>query len=284
MKKEINVTIEDLESVGYFASTYIVDALNSALILGKPLLIEGPAGSGKTWLAKALSQLMSWELIRLQSHEGIDEDKALYEWNYRKQLLSLQSETEKSEVVDNIFSEDYLIERPILRALRSEQTSLLLIDEVDRADEEMEALLLEVLAEDQVTIPEIGTVVGSKNFYTVLTSNSTRELSDALKRRCIYLYLDFPEVAREALILRNHISDISKAESEQIASMVAYIRKLNIQKPPSIAEVSDWLKYVWSKDKNLDQVDLKRNIGILIKNNRDQEVVLEEIENFNNKQ
>jgi len=284
MKKEINVTIEDLESVGYFASTYIVDALNSALILGKPLLIEGPAGSGKTWLAKALSQLMSWELIRLQSHEGIDEDKALYEWNYRKQLLSLQSETEKSEVIDDIFSEDYLIERPILRALRSEQTSLLLIDEVDRADEEMEALLLEVLAEDQVTIPEIGTVVGSKNFYTVLTSNSTRELSDALKRRCIYLYLDFPEVAREALILRNHISDISKAESEQIASMVAYIRKLNIQKLPSIAEVSDWLKYVWSKDKNLDQVDLKRNIGILIKNNRDQEVVLEEIENFNNKQ
>ena len=140
MKKEINVTIEDLESVGYFASTYIVDALNSALILGKPLLIEGPAGSGKTWLAKALSQLMSWELIRLQSHEGIDEDKALYEWNYRKQLLSLQSETEKSEVIDDIFSEDYLIERPILRALRSEQTSLLLIDEVDRADEEMEAL------------------------------------------------------------------------------------------------------------------------------------------------
>ena len=195
MKKEINVTIEDLESVGYFASTYIVDALNSALILGKPLLIEGPAGSGKTWLAKALSQLMSWELIRLQSHEGIDEDKALYEWNYRKQLLSLQSETEKSEVIDDIFSEDYLIERPILRALRSEQTSLLLIDEVDRADEDMEALLLEVLAEDQVTIPEIGTVVGSKNFYTVLTSNSTRELSDALKRRCIYLYLDFPEVA-----------------------------------------------------------------------------------------
>ena len=210
MKKEINVTIEDLESVGYFASTYIVDALNSALILGKPLLIEGPAGSGKTWLAKALSQLMSWELIRLQSHEGIDEDKALYEWNYRKQLLSLQSETEKSEVIDDIFSEDYLIERPILRALRSEQTSLLLIDEVDRADEEMEALLLEVLAEDQVTIPEIGTVVGSENFYTVLTSNSTRELSDALKRRCIYLYLDFPEVAREALILRNHVDDISK--------------------------------------------------------------------------
>ena len=160
MKKEISVTIEELESVGYFASSYIVDALNSALILGKPLLIEGPAGSGKTWLAKALSELMSWELIRLQSHEGIDEDKALYEWNYRKQLLSLQSEADKNEVIDDIFSEDYLIERPILRALRSEKTSLLLIDEVDRADEEMEALLLEVLAEDQVTIPELGTVVG----------------------------------------------------------------------------------------------------------------------------
>jgi len=283
MNKDINVTIKDLESVGYFASEYIVDALNSALVLNKPLLIEGPAGSGKTWLAKALSILMDWNLIRLQSHEGIDEDKALYEWNYRKQLLSLQSEIDEKKNIENIFSEEFLIERPILQALRSKQTSLLLIDEVDRADEEMEALLLEVLAEDQVTIPELGTITGSNNFHTILTSNSTRELSDALKRRCIYLYLDFPEIDREALILRNHIEGLDKDESEKIASLASYIRKLNIQKPPSIAEVIDWLSYVWSRNYNLKENNLERNIGILIKNNNDQKVVLEEIENFNSK-
>ena len=283
MNKDINVTIKDLESVGYFASEYIVDALNSALVLNKPLLIEGPAGSGKTWLAKALSILMDWNLIRLQSHEGIDEDKALYEWNYRKQLLSLQSEIDEKKNIENIFSEEFLIERPILQALRSKQTSLLLIDEVDRADEEMEALLLEVLAEDQVTIPELGTITGSNNFHTILTSNSTREVSDALKRRCIYLYLDFPEIDREALILRNHIEGLDKDESEKIASLASYIRKLNIQKPPSIAEVIDWLSYVWSRNYNLKENNLERNIGILIKNNNDQKVVLEEIENFNSK-
>ncbi len=284
MNKEIIVTIKQLEQVGYFASDYIIDALNSALILNKPLLIEGPAGSGKTWLAKALSTLKDWNLIRLQSHEGIDEDKALYEWNYRKQLLSLQSDVEGDKNIEDIFSEDFLIERPILQALRSEETSLLLIDEVDRADEEMEALLLEVLAEDQVTIPELGTISGSNNFHTILTSNSTRELSDALKRRCIYLYLDFPEISREALILRNHVAGLNKADSEQVASMISYIRKLNIQKPPSIAEVTDWLRYVWSKDEGMIDGNVEKDIGILIKNNNDQKVVIEEIENFNNKQ
>ena len=283
MNKNISVTIKDLESVDYFASEYIVDALNSALVLNKPLLIEGPAGSGKTWLAKALSLFMDWNLIRLQSHEGIDEDKALYEWNYRKQLLSLQSDFDEKKNIENIFSEEFLIERPILQALRSKEKSLLLIDEVDRADEEMEALLLEVLAEDQVTIPELGTITGANNFHTILTSNSTRELSDALKRRCIYLYLDFPEIDREALILRNHIEGLDQDQAEKVASLISYIRKLNLQKPPSIAEVIDWLSYVWSKNYSLEENNLEKNIGILIKNNNDQKVVLEEIENFNSK-
>jgi len=185
--------------------------------------------------------------------------------------------------IENIFSEEFLIERPILQALRSKEMSLLLIDEVDRADEEMEALLLEVLAEDQVTIPELGTITGSNNFHTILTSNSTRELSDALKRRCIYLYLDFPEINREAMILRNHIEGLDQDEAEKVASLISYIRKLNIQKPPSIAEVIDWLRYVWFKNYSLEGNGLEKNIGILIKNNNDQKVVLEEIEKFNSK-
>jgi|TARA_B100001750_G_C15490520_1_gene591004 MoxR-like ATPase len=281
MKDSNKVSKAQLEKVGYFASDYIIDALNSSLILNKPLLIEGPAGSGKTWLAKALSEIKKWPLVRLQSHEGIDEDKALYEWNYRKQLLSLQSENDEEMEISDIFSEEYLIERPILKALRSPNPSVLLIDEVDRADEEMEALLLEVLAENQVTIPELGTITSNGNFFTILTSNSTRELSDALKRRCIYLYLDFPEIEREARILSNHISGISNEDSLKYASLISFVRKLNIQKPPSVAEVIDWLKYSFLNNDKFEE-SYRKNIGILIKNKNDQEVVIREIENFEN--
>ena len=179
------ITTDNLESEGYFATQDLIDVVNAAIFLDKPLLVEGPAGTGKTFLAKTLSSLLNLDLIRLQCHEGIDEDKAVYEWNYKKQLLSIQS-NEKNE---NLFDDKYLIKRPILKALTSKENSLFLIDEIDRSDEEFEALLLEILAENQVTIPEFGTISGNENRITILTSNSTRELSDALRRRCIYLSL-----------------------------------------------------------------------------------------------
>ena len=168
-----DLTIDSLEKENYFATQELVDVVNAAIFLDKPLLIEGPAGTGKTFLAKTLSSLLNLELIRLQCHEGIDEDKAVYEWNYKKQLLSIQS----SEKNENLFDEKYLIKRPILTALTNIESSIFLIDEIDRSDEEFEALLLEILAENQVTIPEFGTINGSDNRVTILTSNSTRELS-----------------------------------------------------------------------------------------------------------
>jgi len=201
-----DLTIDSLEKENYFATQDLVDVVNAAIFLNKPLLIEGPAGTGKTFLAKTLSSLLNLELIRLQCHEGIDEDKAVYEWNYKKQLLSIQS-NEKNE---NLFDEKYLIKRPILSALTSEENSLFLIDEIDRSDEEFEALLLEILAENQITIPEFGTINGSENRATILTSNSTRELSDALRRRCIYYYLDFPSIDIETKVLMNSIEEIDK--------------------------------------------------------------------------
>ena len=185
-----DLSLKDLQESGYFADQALLDVVNAARFLNKPLLIEGPAGTGKTFLAKTLSGILNLELIRLQCHEGIDEDRAVYEWNYKKQLLSIQTKSDTS----NLFAEEYLIKRPLLKALTSEVDNLLLIDEIDRADEEFEALLLEILAENQITIPEMGTITGEENKVIILTSNNTRELSDALRRRCIYLYLDFPNI------------------------------------------------------------------------------------------
>ena len=230
MNKE--VSIKDLESVSYFSNEDLVDVVNAAIFLKKPLLIEGPAGTGKTFLAKAISSLFNLELIRLQCHEGIDEDKAVYEWNYKKQLLSIQQDKN----AENLFDEKYLIKRPILNALTAEKDSLFLIDEIDRSDEEFEALLLEILAENQVTIPEFGTINGNDNRITILTSNGTRELSDALKRRCIYFYLDFPSIDIESKVLMNSIEEISEAQAKSYASFISFVRKLNLNKIPSLIE------------------------------------------------
>ena len=271
MNKE--VSIKDLESVSYFSNEDLVDVVNAAIFLKKPLLIEGPAGTGKTFLAKAISSLFNLELIRLQCHEGIDEDKAVYEWNYKKQLLSIQQDKN----AENLFDEKYLIKRPILNALTAEKDSLFLIDEIDRSDEEFEALLLEILAENQVTIPEFGTINGNDNRITILTSNGTRELSDALKRRCIYFYLDFPSIDIESKVLMNSIEDISEAQAKSYASFISFVRKLNLNKTPSLIESVEWVKYNFL-NKNKSTID---NLGVLLKDKSDQEKYKEQIENAN---
>ena len=271
MNKE--VSIKDLESVSYFSNEDLVDVVNAAIFLKKPLLIEGPAGTGKTFLAKAISSLFNLELIRLQCHEGIDEDKAVYEWNYKKQLLSIQQDKN----AENLFDEKYLIKRPILNALTAEKDSLFLIDEIDRSDEEFEALLLEILAENQVTIPEFGTINGNDNRITILTSNGTRELSDALKRRCIYFYLDFPSIDIESKVLMNSIGEISEAQAKSYASFISFVRKLNLNKIPSLIESVEWVKYNFL-NKNKSTID---NLGVLLKDKSDQEKYKEQIENAN---
>jgi len=268
-----DLTIDSLEKENYFATQDLVDVVNAAIFLNKPLLIEGPAGTGKTFLAKTLSSLLNLELIRLQCHEGIDEDKAVYEWNYKKQLLSIQS-NEKNE---NLFDEKYLIKRPILSALTSEKNSLFLIDEIDRSDEEFEALLLEILAENQITIPEFGTINGSENRATILTSNSTRELSDALRRRCIYYYLDFPSIDIETKVLMNSIEEIDKDSAAKYASLISFVRSLSLNKIPSLIESVEWVKY--NKSKNEESI--RSNLGILLKDKSDQKKYIEKIEESN---
>ena len=271
--KNSNLTVKDFEDNGYFADQELVDIVNASLFLKKPILIEGPAGTGKTYLAKTLSKIFETQLIRLQCHEGIDEDKALYEWNYKKQLISIQTEKDSK----NLFTEEFLIERPILQALRTENKSIFLVDEIDRSDEEFEALLLEVLAENQVSIPELGTINSKNENLTVLTSNATRELSEALRRRCLYFYLDYPSVDIETKVILNNVESIDEEKARKFSMFSNFVRSLGLNKPPSLIESVEWVKY--NHLKNEDSLD--SNIGILIKDIEDQKVYLEKIKEDN---
>jgi len=235
---------DQLAAVGYVADRDIATALWLMEFLKRPLLLEGEAGVGKTEVGKALAAVHGAELIRLQCYEGLDQNAALYEWNYQRQLLAIKTREGTGENADDIeehiFSEKYLLERPLLAAIRRNKPPVLLIDEVDRADEEFEAFLLELLSDFQVSIPELGTVKATAIPRVVLTSNGTRELSDALRRRCLYHYIDFPEVDREATIILTRLPSIDIAMALQIARMVAAIRQEDLRKAPGVAETLDW--------------------------------------------
>jgi MoxR-like ATPase len=232
---------QSLAACGYIADAELATAISLMQLLRRPLLLEGEAGVGKTEVAKALAHVHGAELIRLQCYEGLDQSTALYEWNYQRQLLAIEAHRGHADAIeDQIFSEKYLLERPLLAAIRRDKPPVLLIDEIDRADDEFEAFLLELLSDFQVSIPELGTISATSIPHVVLTSNGTRELSDALRRRCLYHYVDYPDVDREARIIMARIDGASASLSLQIARMVEGIRKEELRKVPGVAETLDW--------------------------------------------
>jgi MoxR-like ATPase len=272
---------DGLESVGYLAgeSTALVSFL--AAKLGKPVLVEGPAGVGKTELAKALSRSTGRRLIRLQCYEGLDEAKALYEWNYRKQLLRIQTEaagTGWDAVQEDIFGEEFLLTRPLLQAISSEEPVVLLIDEIDKTDQEFEAMLLEVLSDFQISIPELGVIEASSHPLVLLTSNNSRELTEALKRRCLYLWLDYPDVERELEIVRLHAPELPETMARKLVEVVHMVRGLDLKKPPSIAESIDWARALLML--GADDIDgsvFERTMSIIVKHRTDLDVVAERV-------
>jgi MoxR-like ATPase len=262
--------VDDLRRVEYLADTNIAGVVYLADRLEKPVLVEGPAGVGKTELAKAIAQVTGSRLIRLQCYEGLDESKALYEWNYKKQLLRIQAdrehETSWADVESDIFSEPFLLTRPLLEAIRSSEPIVLLIDEVDRVEIETEALLLEVLSDFQVSIPELGTIKGEQRPIVVLTSNNTRELSEALKRRCLYLHIDYPDLEREKEIVRVRVPEIDDELAAQVAAVVRSIRQLDLKKAPSISETIDWARTLLYLGKHeIDPEVIGETLHVLLK-------------------
>jgi len=268
---------ERLAAVGYLTDDDVAVTVYLADQLEKPLLCEGPAGVGKTSLGKGIAAATGHRLTRLQCYEGLDEAKTLYEWNYKKQLLRIQADSGERDwrrVEDDIFTEDFLLARPLLAAIRSPEPVVLVIDEVDRVEVETEALLLEVLSEWQVSIPELGTITATRPPFVVLTSNNTRELSEALKRRCLFLHMDYPDTERETRIIRAHLPGIDAALADQVARVVRSIRALDLKKAPSVSETLDWARTLVLL--GVDRIDAevtRKTLALLLKYQQDIEKV-----------
>lgn len=280
------MTPEELKSKmdenNYVYDETMATVLFVALTLGRPLLIEGAAGVGKTEVAKVMANALGRDLVRLQCYEGLDESKALYEWNYQKQLLSIQvnmNSEDKDGLTKSLFSDDYLLERPLLQSIRSEKPVVLLIDEIDKADEEFEAFLLELLSEMQVTVPEVGTIKAKSVPFVVLTSNRARPLSEALRRRCAYLHIDYPDVDKELAILRRKLPHVDDRLASQVALAVAKLRASDaILKKPSIAETLDWAAALEALSiRELTPEAIRTTAGFVLKNNEDFEVMAQEL-------
>ncbi len=279
MKAEVKELQDAMRELGYIAEPSIATALYLAQTMPKPLLIEGAAGVGKTEIAKVLAQRMDTELIRLQCYEGLDVNTSLYEWNYQKQLLRLRIASEQHEQPEQleeiIFGREYLLERPLLRAItRPDAAPVLLIDEIDRADEGFEAFLLEVLSDFQVTIPELGTISATHRPFVVLTSNRTRELGDALRRRCLYLYIEHPSFAKEIEILRTKVPEADEHLATQIAAFMQALRNRRLMKPPGISETLDWARALTTLHRDrLDPQLVEETLGCVLKDRYDIEEI-----------
>ena len=278
-----------LRRVRYLADEHIASAVYLADRLGKPVLVEGPAGTGKTQLAKSVAELAGARLIRLQCYEGLDESKALYEWNYRKQLLRVQAQrildeepgpaaAGWSELESDIFGEEFLLARPLLQAIRAAEPVVLLVDEVDRTDIGTEALLLELLSDYQVSIPELGTITATQIPLVFLTSNGTRELSEALKRRCLYLWLDYPDLEHELEIVRLHTPELDEQVARRLVEVVHQVRELDLKKPPSIAESIDWARALLLLGaSDIDETTFKETMSVIVKHRTDLDIVAERV-------